>query len=292
MKLDLMEKYMDIETRPCIVCGEENFEIFAKKSYLVAKKCKKCGMISTNPYFTETGVKVLYSEYLSDRLTDKNLENKRKVMYDIDRDWILRYIQRGHLLDIGSSAGYFLSRFNPSNFTRHGIEFSDECRVKAKELFDIPIRIGDIVDMNFDVKYDLITLRGVIEHFINPKLVIDKISKIINVGGYLYITATPNGQSFAFDVYKEKWNLFSIDHIHFFSIDHLDFIISKAGFKLVSYHYPYEETPYANAENDFKKIKKDIALIEGGSKSLVDSSVPFMGSMITAVWGFDGVNAG
>jgi len=288
MNLDIMKEYMSSEIRPCIVCGEKNFEVFAQKSYLVANRCKKCGMISTNPYFTEAGVKFLYSEYLSNRLTDGELEEKRKTMYDIDRDWVLNYIQYGSILDIGSSAGYFLSRFDPMNFVRHGIEFSDECRVKAKQLFNIPVRIGNVVDMDFNTTYDLIMLRGVIEHFIDPVSVIDKISKIINIGGYLYITATPNGQSFAFDVYREKWNLFSVDHVHFFSVKHLNDIMKKYGFRLVSHHYQYEETPYANPEMDFKKIKKDISLIESGNKSLVNSSVPFLGSMITAVWKFEG----
>ena len=288
MNLDIMYRYMDTDIRPCVVCGEKQFDIFAKKEYLTARKCRECGMISVNPYYNDTGLEILYSKYLSSRLLDKDLEEKRNTMYDIDRDWILNYVKQGNILDIGSSAGYFLSRFDLNNFTRHGVEFSSECKNKAKELFDIPIRVGDITKMDFDVEYDLIMLRGVIEHFVDPVSVIDKISKIINIGGYLYITATPNGQSFAFDVYREKWNLFSVDHVHFFSVKHLNDIMKKYGFRLVSHHYQYEETPYANSEMDFKKIKKDISLIESGNKSLVNSSVPFLGSMITAVWKFEG----
>jgi hypothetical protein len=58
----------------------------------------------------------------------------------------------------------------------------------------------------------------------------------------------------------------------------------------VSHHYQYEETPYANLESDFKKIKKDIAFIESGNSNLVESSVPFPGSMLAAVWRFTGVD--
>jgi SAM-dependent methyltransferase len=291
MNLNEMHKYLDMEIRPCVVCGEKEFDIFAEKSYLVARECKKCGMKSVNPYFTNDGLEFLYTKYLSERLLDVDLKGKRDVMYDLDRDWILNYIQNGSVLDIGSSAGYFLSRFNQNDFVRHGVEFSEECRVKAKKLFNIPIRTGNVVDMDFDLKYDLVILRGVIEHFIDPNPVVEKISRIITKGGYLYITATPNGQSFAFDVYREKWNLFSVDHVHFFSVNHLDTIISKLGFDLVSYFYPYEDTPYANIKNDFNKIKKDIGLIEAtGSRDSISSSVPFPGSMLTAVWKFRGTD--
>jgi len=290
MSLNKMSKYMELEIKPCVVCSKNEFEIFAKKDYLTARKCKACGMISVNPYFSDVGLEVLYSTYLSNRLLDKDLEKKRKIMYGIDRDWILNFIEQGNVLDVGSSAGYFLSEFDPGKFSRHGVEFSHECKSKAKELFDIPIRVGNIVEMDFDIKYDLVMLRGVIEHFNDPISVIKKISKIISKGGYLFITATPNGQAFAFDVYREKWNLFSVDHVHFFSVKHLDDIMKRYGFSLVSHHYQYEETPYANPESDFKKIKKDINLIESGNSNSIDSSVPFIGSMLTAVWKFNGVD--
>ena len=39
-----------------------------------------------------------------------------------------------------------------------------------------------------------------------------------------------------------------------------------------------------------KKIKKDINLIESGNSNSIDSSVPFIGSMLTAVWKFNGVD--
>jgi 2-polyprenyl-3-methyl-5-hydroxy-6-metoxy-1,4-benzoquinol methylase len=291
MDLDKMYKYMELEIKPCIVCGKNKFEVFAKKEYLTARKCKKCGMVSVNPYYTDKGLEALYSRYLTNRLLDEDLKDKRSIMYDIDRDWILNYVKQGNILDIGSSAGYFLSRFNSDKFTRHGVEFSSECKSKAKELFNIPIRVGNFVEMDFDVKYDLVMLRGVIEHFNDPISVIRKISRIISKGGYLYITATPNGQSFAFDVYREKWSLFSVDHVHFFSVKHLNDVMKRYGFSLVSHHYQYEETPYANPENDFKKIKKDISLIESGDIDSIDSSVPFMGSMLTAAWKFNGINA-
>jgi hypothetical protein len=91
-------------------------------------------------------------------------------------------------------------------------------------------------------------------------------------------------------VYREKWNLFSVDHVRFFSVKHLDDIMKKYRFSLVSHHYQYEEAPYANPESDFKKIKKDINLIESGNSNSIDSSVPFIGSMLTAVWKFNGVD--
>jgi len=61
-------------------------------------------------------------------------------------------------------------------------------------------------------------------------------------------------------------------------------VLNDYGMRLVSYHYQYEETPYANAPEDFSKIKKDICLALEGQRDKIKNSVPFPGSMITALW--------
>jgi len=53
---------------------------------------------------------------------------------------------------------------------------------------------------------------------------------------------------------------------------------------LIDSHYQYQETPYANPQKDFKKIREDIVLITSGNGDQIKTSVPFPGSMLTAVW--------
>ena len=108
---------------------------------------------------------------------------------------------------------------------------------------------------------------------------------MIILNGYLFITATPVGNSFAFDVYREKWHLFTpLGHIHFFTVELLTRILKTFGMSLIDQHYQYEETPYANPEKDFAKIKNDIILISQGKGDQIQTSPPFSGSMMTAVW--------
>ena len=53
---------------------------------------------------------------------------------------------------------------------------------------------------------------------------------------------------------------------------------------LLCHHYQYEETPYANPSNDYKKIKQDIVMAKGRQREMIAGSVSFSGSMITALW--------
>lgn len=273
------------ELRDCVICRQRDFETWAKIDYLEAKKCKICGMISVNPNFTEEGLKKFYSGYFSNRLANVKLAKQRDKMYIIDRNWIQNFIQSGKVLDVGCSGGFLLNKFDPLKWDRMGVEIAQDAAEFAQQKFNIPVRVGNIMDMEFDEYYDLIILRGVIEHYREPVKCLEKCSMLLKKGGYLFITATPAGNSFAFYIYREKWRLFTpLEHIHFFTVDLLTRILEPFGLELLARHYPYEETPYAKPEYDFQKIKNDIFLSVVGKRDKISNSVPFPGSMITAAW--------
>ena len=273
------------ELRPCIICNSKNLELWAKLDYLEAKKCKNCGMISVNPHLNDEGLSKVYENYFSHRLDEKELFEKRKIMYKIDHDWITKFINHGKILDVGCSGGQFLNTFDPSKWERQGVEIDKDTAEFAKTQYDIPVNIGYFPEISFEEKFDLIVIRGVIEHFSDPISVLKKCAEVLKPNGYLFITATPVGNSFAFDVYREKWHLFTpLAHIHFFTVDLLSQILKTFGMSLIEQHYQYEETPYANPEKDFSKIQDDIILISQGKQDQIETSVTFSGSMMTAVW--------
>lgn len=281
----LYEKYLG-ELRPCIICNGENFELYAKLDYSEAKKCKNCGMISVNPHLTEEGLSLYYENYFLDRLdTEKILFEQRKEAYVIDKNWISKFIDHGKVLDVGCSGGQFLNLFDPSKWARLGVDIEQADVDFAKKEFGIDVRVGYLLNLDWIEKFDLVMMRGVIEHVSDPIPFIEKCCDLISPGGIFYITATPMADSFAFYVYREKWILFNPhEHLHFFTLNLLNKIISNFGFKLIDFHYQYQETPYANPEEDYKKIINDIQLINEGNKNEIIESVPFPGSMITAAW--------
>lgn len=279
-----LKKYLG-ELRPCIICNSENLESWAKLDYLEAKKCKDCGMISVNPHLNDEGLSKVYQDYFSHRLDEKELFEKRKIMYKIDHDWITKFINHGKVLDVGCSGGQFLSIFDPEKWEKQGVEIDKDAAEFAKTEYGIPVNIGYFPELSFEEKFDLVVIRGVIEHFSDPISVLKKCAEVLKPNGFLFITATPVGNSFAFSVYREKWHLFTpLAHIHFFTVDLLSQILKSFGMSLIDQHYQYEETPYANPEKDFAKIQEDIVLISQGKQDKIKESVTFSGSMMTAVW--------
>jgi len=270
---------------PCLICKKRNFEKWAKLDKFTAIKCKYCGMISVNPIPNQHDLDGYYEGYLINNRKDRKLWEQRKLVYDIDKKWINKFVKKGNVLDIGSSGGQFLNRFDPIEWNRIGVEVDKNAAEYAKRKYDILVKVGNIVDLSFDKKFDLVIIRGVIEHFIDPISILKKCSKLLKHGGYLFITATPAGDSFAFYVYREKWHLFTPPgHLHFFTVNLLSKVLKKYGLYLLDHHYQYQETPYANPVKDFKKLKNDIKLLNKGKWRSVKTSMPFPGSMITAVW--------
>ena len=279
-----LKKYLG-ELRSCIICNGKNLEAWAKLDYLEAKKCKDCGMISVNPHLNDEGLSKVYQDYFTHRLDEKELFEKRKIMYKIDHDWVTKFINHGKMLDVGCSGGQFLSVFDSKKWERQGVEIDKDAAEFAKSEYDIPVSIGYFPEISFEEKFDLVVIRGVIEHFSDPISVLKKCAEVLKPNGFLFITATPVGNSFAFDVYREKWHLFTpLAHIHFFTVDLLSRVLKTFGMSLIDQHYQYEETPYANPEKDFSKIRDDIILISQGKQDQIKQSVTFSGSMMTAVW--------
>ena len=279
-----LEKYIG-KRKPCIICKEDEFTKYAEEGYFQALKCGKCGMISVNPHYSEEGLDKFYSSFYQDRSTKNDLSILRKSMYEEDKNWIHSFIKSGKVLDIGCSDGSFLSFFNEELWDRHGIDLTSDALNIAKKR-KIKTYQGKIWNKDVGGDYDLVMMRGTIEHFLDPIAVLKKCSEILKPGGILFITATPDGNSFAFNVYRHKWRLFTpYNHIHFFTVDLLTNILNDMNCNLIARHYQYEETPYANQENDFNQIIDDIEKIklEGGREG-IGLSPPFPGSMFTAAW--------
>lgn len=280
-----LEKYIGTK-KTCVICGSNKFSLWGKLYYLEALRCHECGMVSVNPHINEEGLKIFYGTYLRNRLKNKTLFQDRKIMYKLEYEFINKFISRGRVLDLGCSGGFFLNEFDRQKWKRKGIEIDTNAARYAKRRFGIEVIEGDFSELDLSKeKFDLVVLRGVIEHCIEPRSYLKKCASILRNKGMLFITATPNIESFPAEVYREKWRLFTpLEHLHFFSVNLLDRVLHPLGFKLLEKKYFYEETPYADLPRDYEKIKRDIFLIAKGRRNVINDSGPFWGNMITAVW--------
>jgi SAM-dependent methyltransferase len=137
-----------------------------------------------------------------------------------------------NVLDIGSGEGRNLSalqnEFNGASF------FAIEPSKQSQSLLEKAgyKLVSSDVDSDWDqaneTKYDIVIMRHVLEHFLDPLNILTKVRNVLADGGILYI-AVPN-------CLKPTSNLelswFRIVHTYYFNKFTLENLVQKAGFKI------------------------------------------------------------
>jgi len=284
--LEAYSKYLT-ERKKCILCNVEDYEVWATYGSYRAVKCRRCGLVWINPHISEEGLKKYYQDYIGMRMRDEIKTKQREIQYRIDKEFIESWISSGRVLDVGCSGGFFLSVLSDS-FEKYGIDIDPEAVEYARKnyTFGKNVYAKSLDEVDFpDGYFDLVVMRGVIEHLPDPRSAVAKVSKLLRGGGYFYVAATPNVNSFCADFYREKWNLFHpVRHIFYFSAETLAKLCSPFGLKLIARYYPYEETPYADVQRDCEEVLRAIKAKKEGRWSEIDRSPSFWGNIMNLVF--------
>jgi SAM-dependent methyltransferase len=188
--------------------------------------------------------------YNIDYFTDRNSNDPRRIKaFKDESKLIAKYINRGYLLDIGCSTGEFYDYVSWEG-EKYGVEVSSYASEKAKERGIITSKnIPDNKDF-----FDLVLLRGTIQHLDSPFNILQKIQSVLKADSYLIFLSTPNSNS----IYYKLWGeLPALDNELNFLIPS-DIMLKNAlqnmGFDFIEARYPYFKSPYSNFLSDHFKF--------------------------------------
>jgi SAM-dependent methyltransferase len=117
----------------------------------------------------------------SDAMSWELIVDKRRVQLEEKAKW-LAHLKPGNLLDIGAQKGEFLWYMHKLGWVAEGVELDSSVPNPA----EMPIQYGDFLEMEFqDGGYDVITFWAVLEHVYDPKLFIEKASRLLKPGGLI-----------------------------------------------------------------------------------------------------------
>ncbi|MGH8004590.1 MAG: class I SAM-dependent methyltransferase, partial [Limisphaerales bacterium] len=141
--------------------------------------------------------------------------------------------QKGKILDIGSSAGFFLAEAKSRGWDVTGIEFSSWSKKYAEEKFGLTVHSQPLEKLNWKPEsFDAITMLDVIEHLTDPRQVLAEARKILKPSG-IFVLTTPNIGSLMAKLTKEKWYAILPGHLFYFSPETLEKILSETGFRIL-----------------------------------------------------------
>ena len=228
IKLINTDSRIKFEKVSCLNCGSENhMNLFTNDRYgfnITKVLCNKCGLMFTNPMLTKNSADFFYNSNLY-----RNLLHPLGVMDNSKDDYMKESpsfnfinsldIKYQTVCDVGSGNGNDVRLYKSIG--------KEACGYEPSKLFtDLGKKRGlNIINgWSEDVKgeYDLVIMKHVLEHLINPKKAIENLRK--NVKKYLIIEIP---------VSVDKFQCFQYSHAYYFSINTLCQIITKCGFKKI-----------------------------------------------------------
>ena len=188
----------------CVICSsinkKKNIKYFYKHLKKKYFKCFNCEFVFQYPLPTNSELTKYYNKsYFEKNYYIKNKEyNLRNKQYILDKKILLKYFddkKNKKIFDYGCGNGEFLKKFKSKKF---GYEFNKNAKVSNKIKI---LKLNEIKGKTFD----LIIMRGVIEHITNFDEIIKKLSKSLKKNGLFYITATPNTNNLTFFFISKKF---------------------------------------------------------------------------------------
>jgi SAM-dependent methyltransferase len=143
-------------------------------------------------------------------------------------------LQKLEVLDIGSGLCVFLAKIKMlTDWTCTAVEPDERYCLHAKDTVGVEVIPQDYRLVNWDRKFNLITLNKVLEHFLDPIEVLKKCASDLASGGLIYIEL-PDGESAAEDEIGFAREEFFIDHHHAFSMTSMELLTKKSGLRSLS----------------------------------------------------------
>ncbi len=241
-----------LETIPCNLCGSVETKLWGESEGFKIVECCHCGLVYVNPRLNRAGLQKVYGvDYYQMHGEDKARALRIK-MYDIEVKELQKLVKPGKILDVGCGGGFFLSRLG-EGWEKFGTEFNPAAAEDGRVRFGLDVKLGPLPELDYkDNSFDVINMRGVIEHFQDPFSYLTTAYRILKPGGMLAIN-TPNIGSLCARLYKVKFNLVTPKyHIYYFSTKTMTEMLVKAGFKIVCKKYFYIGTPYAKWSDPFR----------------------------------------
>jgi 2-polyprenyl-3-methyl-5-hydroxy-6-metoxy-1,4-benzoquinol methylase len=140
---------------------------------------------------------------------------------------------RGRLLDVGCSVGFFLEVAQNFGFLVQGVELSSEAIAMAKDSVRDKISHADANEhiSKYGACYDVVTAYDIIEHTQTPQDFLGDLYNALDSGGVIAITA-PNTDHWLRFVMGNSWSMLQpMQHTFLFSSRAIKAMLIKAGFE-------------------------------------------------------------
>jgi SAM-dependent methyltransferase len=136
----------------------------------------------------------------------------------------------GKLLDVGCGIGLFVYAAQRAGWGAMGVDPSRPLIDFAERVIDADVMCTEIQGAGLSDNYfDVVRLWDVVEHLLDPPVVLSEIRRVLRPGGRL-VLSTPNWESIARVKLETDWEMFVTDHYYFFEQESIRRLLEEVGF--------------------------------------------------------------
>jgi len=231
----------------CYLCKSEKWSrrqgSVRDRADLGVVECDQCGLVTLTSLAHIADGHYEASGMHADKLPTMEEWLRRSELDDQRRIEMLRTVMIDkHVLDFGCGAGGFISKASTAVASIAGVE--PEARVRAHWKDKVTI----YADLSLvDRKYDLITAFHVIEHLIDPRSILQRLSDLLSVNGRI-VVEVPSSEDALLTLYEnESFRNFTYwsQHLYLFNPHTLALLAKQSGLKIISLKQ-YQRYPLSN----------------------------------------------
>ncbi len=241
----------------CLFCKSSNigkmFKDYLKNDIWF---CENCHVQFMNPQYTDEYLTRFYSGYIRE---GEGSRWDEPLLYG--HDYYLSVIEKSmgedvgdkFLLDFGCGGGFLMKAAGKRGWSVEGYDVDPVLTNKLGRSLSCKVYSGDFFSIDFEKRFNLITMHQVLEHLKDPVAYLGKIKTLLKPNGCVFI-AVPNIKSLSnrFKFLMERLGLrkkrigayYDTDHhLSYFSIKSLSRILENNGFIIIGVRHCHKVYP-------------------------------------------------
>ena len=203
-------------------------------------QCAHCGLYYLNPQPSRAELVRYYPDNYDPFTTlspdEMPLLRRLSVNYGLRKRCrvVMRYRQRGTLLEIGCANGLFLNVIRQmGDWQVQGVDISEQAVRYAQERFALDVFCGELQEAGFpDRSFDVVVMWDVLEHVHDPQGTLLEICRVLKPDG-VFVFRVPLLESWDRKLFGPYWAGWDAPrHLTFFSLRTLEKMLAQTGFTI------------------------------------------------------------
>lgn len=239
--------------KECAVCGTAPFAVLYEarlpdvanldfsarraptRSHCRIVRCRECGLVYSNPYFSPDEIQRLYRE--AGYIQEPQLQNMARDYYAELVKSLPSLSKDARILEVGCGNGFFLKLLHDQGYRNiTGVEPGEEAVRDAPDDIRHLIRNEFFDPSRFEpASFDLICCFQVFDHVLDPNHVVGAFAGLLRPGGHVF-AINHNIRSLSARLLGERSPMYDVEHVYLFDPRTITLLFRKHGFDAVESH--------------------------------------------------------